>query len=180
MRKILFYIVCGILGLCLSGVVNIGLEPPKGITYNCDGQDKEIIKEYLSYNDEYVLHQLGQYQTTINVKDEVISQEGNKCEGYIVMSKKIITIDLEKGRIENVINHEIGHYIDYEYKNYTLSSEEDFCELWRKERLFFDPYFAGSNCECFAQSYKYYIEENEDFKRECPGLWEYMDKLLKG
>ena len=44
-RQIIPCLIGGIIGILLVGIVNIGLEPKPGITYNCDGQDKELIKE---------------------------------------------------------------------------------------------------------------------------------------
>jgi hypothetical protein len=180
LRKIIPMLIGGILGIVLVGVVNIGLEPTPGITYNCTNEEKELIEGYLSYNNNKVLNLLERYNTTINTKDIVVSKKGYECYGYIQMSNKVITLDLEKGEIERSINHEIGHMVDYEYTDITLSLQDDFCEIWKEELDFFDDYYAGSSTECFAQSYKYYVEDNPDFKRECPSLWEYMDKLLKG
>lgn len=179
-RQIVPCLIGGIIGILLVGIVNIGLEPKPGITYNCDGQDEELIKEYLAYNDEKVLTLLGLYNTTINVKDVVYSNDGNECFGYIQMNNRVITLDLEDGEIESTLNHEIGHFIDYEYTDITLSLQDDFCDIWKEELDFFNDYCGGCSTECFAQSYKYYVEGNEDFKKECPGLWNYMNELLKG
>ena len=179
-RQIIPCLIGGLIGILLVGIVNIGLEPKPGITYNCDGQDEELIKEYLSYNDEKVLTLLGLYNTTINVKDEVYSNENTPCYGYIQMSDNVITLDIEKGQIESTTNHEIGHLVDYEYTDKVLSLEDDFCEIYVQEQWWFDDYNGGCSSECFAQSYKYYIENDLEFKKNCPGLWNYMNELLKG
>lgn len=180
MKKILPCLIGGVLGILLTCVVNIGLEPTPGIVYNCDGEEKELIETYLSYNDDRVIDLLKTYNTTINVKDEVYSNENTPCLGYIQMSNKMITLDIEKGNIEDVTNHEIGHLVDYEYTDKVLSLEDDFCEIYVKEQWWFDDYNGGCSSECFAQSYKYYVEGDLDFKENCPGLWEYMNTLLKG
>lgn len=173
-------LIGGLLGILFTCVMNIGLEPEPGIVYNCDGQEKELIETYLAYNNDKVLDLLSIYNTTINIKEEVLSNEGTHCLGYIQMSNRTITLDIEKGNIEDVTNHEIGHLIDYEYTDKVLSLEDDFCEIYVREQSFFDDYNGGCSTECFAQSYKYYIEGNQDFKNNCPGLWGYMDALLKG
>ena len=180
LRRIIPCLIGGIIGIVLVGVVNLSLEPAPGIIYNCDGQDKELIQEYLSYNNNRVIALLETYNTTISVKDIVYSNEGNECLGYIKMSNNVITLDIEDGEIESSFNHEIGHLVDYEYTDKVLSLEDDFCEIWKKELGFFNDYCGGCSSECFAQSYKYYVEDNQEFKENCPELWNYMDKLLKG
>ena len=176
MRKFILYFIFGVVGLCIP----FSIKPIPGVTYNCTSEEKELIQEYLSYNDKKVLDLLGTYNATISVKDEVYSDKGSSCYGYIKMRDNVITLDIEKGQIESTTNHEIGHLVDYEYTDKVLSLEDDFCDIYIKEQGWFDWYNSGCSSECFAQSYKYYVEGNLEFKKNCPGLWEYMDKLLKG
>ena len=57
MKKFILYMVFGIVGLCIP----FSLKPIPGVTYNCTDEEKKIIQEYLSYNNEKVLDLLGLY-----------------------------------------------------------------------------------------------------------------------
>lgn len=172
-RLILYYSIF----LVTLSSYTIYLSSPKQFKYDCTSEEKQEIETLLKLNNGEVLQELSICNTKFIVRETINNSDDTL--GLIEMRNGNITISMKEDCIEAAINHEIGHFVSYEYKEGVILHEtEEFIKIYEEEKNFFDSYCSKDSSESFAQGYKYYIECNEDFQLSCPKMNEYFKELI--
>lgn len=150
----------------------------EGVSIGSVAEITEIMAKTPELINEFFADGGSVYITDLDIGEEYkIEGDYNLIAGcYYPRSKKIIMQE------EHLIHfyHEFGHYL---YHKYSVEEDIEFIEIYYAEvekliELTGRDYF-GTNSEFFAESFYYYIEENEVIKNELPLTYEYIEELVK-
>lgn len=113
----------------------------------------------------------------------IVDDESNNLSwaGQYTPRNDEIKIKKNSYDIKVVLYHEIGHMIDFKYKNFiVLSNTREFKEIYEEEKDNFKvdhsnpEYFRNNRQEYFAQAFSEYLINPERLKKNCPKTYEFI------
>ena len=114
-----------------------------------------------------------------NDAGKIILKRGLKEKDYPnavgLYNPNFYSIKLDIQFINTTIYHELGHYFEDKYKAMTkVKITDDTRDFFNKEN-----FYSEKDDELFAESFSYYILNNEEFKVQCPDTYQDLDLLIK-
>jgi len=111
--------------------------------------------------------------------------EGHTLAGVTVYEISTIYLSDKENFSDMALNHEMGHYFDYNYYQLTgvlPSKSTQFSYVYTQEAYIsdlFEEYTISTPSEYFAQAFKLYCEEKDKLGAYYPLTYKFIDDLVK-
>ena len=102
--------------------------------------------------------------------------------GLIEYCQKKIFVDGDSYGIDETVAHEFGHYFDYVFDRPSESEEWKACYKEEWERFYIikrNFHSIGTESECFADIFAWYLWHHEELRDACPLSYALMDNLVR-
>jgi len=148
----------------------------------------DILETYLSWGGSFSLADIeAMNEDTGKTKANDINDDeysGYSVMGYYKPSEVSIHLTWQYTKIEEVLYHELGHFIDHSIGTrlddvYYVSQLDSWDKIYEAESVNsqFDRYHTDSKSEFFAQCYSLYMTDPEELYDKCPEVYQYIKNI---